>query len=388
MGGRRLRRLVVGAATALSVGVGACVTSAVALQVSVPSVTVPSVTVPSTTVPSTTVPSTTVPSVTTPPATTPSVTTPPVTTPSVTTPPATTPSVTTPPVTAPSVRTPSVTAPSVRTPSVSTPGVTVPSVRTPSVSTPSVRTPSIGTDPGGSTRTLLGGSGSTALSPLGTPLGGTAAGAAAATGLLGVGGLQALAGTAAPRPLLSARTRRALVHGSLTQHKLEQVVASLRACLGQLEPRQRRVLVLRAGLGPRPALSRRQVARRLGVGVTQARRIERRALRRLGALDGAGRCVAGSSLSSASTAAALLGLTGGATLAATGDGGLGQARSGIEGVSANGGGDEDPDGDSGLGAALPAPFGEGGDWTLPILAMGAAMLVLLLVRELRRQRGH
>jgi hypothetical protein len=57
-------------------------------------------------------------------------------------------------------------------------------------------------------------------------------------------------------------------------------------------------------------------------------------------------------------------------------------------VSASGGGDDDRDHDSGLGATLPAPFGQGSDWTLPILAMAAAMLVLLLVRELRRQRGH
>jgi Sigma-70, region 4 len=180
------------------------------------------------------------------------------------------------------------------------------------------------------------------------------------------------------------------VRGSLTQHELARVVAELRGCLGQLAPKQRRVLALRAGVGSRPALSRRQVARRLGLGVAQTRRIEQRGLRRLGALDGAGRCVVGNG---ALTFGALLGsgpfglLYASASTAAVDGAGLEQARSGIKGVSEAGGSDDDG-GSSVLGAALPSPLGQGSDWTLLILLMVAAMVVLLMRRELRRQRGN
>jgi hypothetical protein len=193
-------------------------------------------------------------------------------------------------------------------------------------------------------------------------------------------------GSVAPRPLLGVRTRRALAHGSLTRHQLTQVVARLHGCLGQLAPTQRRVLVLRAGLGSRPALSPTQVARRLGLGVAQTRRIERRALQRLGALDGAGRCVAGGAVTFAALLASTpFGLSDGSTLAAAGDGAaLGRPRGGVKGVSESGGGD----GGSALGAALPPPLGQGSDWTLLLLLMVAALVVLLVRRELRRQRGH
>jgi hypothetical protein len=178
--------------------------------------------------------------------------------------------------------------------------------------------------------------------------------------------------------------RRALAHGSLTRTQLARVVAGLRGCLGQLPREQRRVLVLRAGVGPRPGLSRSQVARRLGLGVAQTRRIERRALRRLGALDGAGRCVAGGGAvtSGALLASAAFGLSNG-SVSRPADGG--RPRGGVEGVSDSGGRD---DGGSALGAALPSPLGRGSDWTLLLLLTVAALVVLLMRRELRRQRGH
>jgi hypothetical protein len=162
------------------------------------------------------------------------------------------------------------------------------------------------------------------------------------------------------------------------------VVARLHGCLGQLVPKQRSVLVLLTGFGPGPDLSRRQVARRLGLGVAQTRRIERQAVRRLGALDAAGRCVAGGAVTFAGLAS--LDLSNGSMLAATsGDGAaLGRARGAVKGVSASGGGDG---GGSALGAALPPPLGQGSDWTLLILLMVAAMVALLVRRELRRQRG-
>jgi hypothetical protein len=227
---------------------------------------------------------------------------------------------------------------------------------------PSVSTPSAGSLPAGSSPTLPGADVSTAL-----PLFGTSA--------------------TTPGALLGAGLRRKLAHGSLTRSQLARVVASLRGCLDQLAPEERRVLVLRAGLGPRPGLSRSQVARRLGLGVAQTGRIERRALRRLGALDGAGRCVAGGGAvpSGALLASALFGRSNGSSPGAADGAAPAWPRNGIEGVSGSGGGN---DGSSALGAALPSPLGQGSDWTLLILLMVAALVGLLVRRELRRQRGH
>jgi hypothetical protein len=345
----------------------------------------PSVTLPSTTTPSVTVPSVTTPSVTTPSVTVPSVTTPSVTTPSVTTPSMTTPSVTTPPVRAPSVTLPSVTTLAGSAPSITAPSVTSPSVTAPSVSTPSLRTSSGGSGLVGSNGLAQGGGGllgAPATTAGGLPGGTTAAAFSAA--LLG-----ATPATSAPaggdRSLTSRATRRALAHGSLSQAQLERTVARLRGCLGQLTDDQRRVLALRAGLGPRPALSRAQVARRLGLGVGQTRRIEHRALRRLGTLDSAGMCAQG-----AMPAAPLTLLTGGLLSALPSDGaaiGVDSSasspppRSGVKGVSEAG------DGGNGSGLALPPPIGDGADWSLLILLGLAAGLALLVRYEVRRAGG-
>jgi hypothetical protein len=207
--------------------------------------------------------------------------------------------------------------------------------------------------------------------------------------LLGPAGIQALAGSAAPRQLLDARTRRALTHGSLTRQRLERVVAKLHGCLGQLAPMQRRVLVLLAGVGSRPALGRAQVARRLGLGIAQTGRIERHAVWRLGALDAAGRCVAGGGGGTPSFAALLTlgpaGLDSGLTPAAGDGAALGRSRGAVKGVSESGG---SQGGGAALGAALPPPLGRGSAWTLVLMLMVAALVVLLVRRELRRQRGH
>jgi hypothetical protein len=148
------------------------------------------------------------------------------------------------------------------------------------------------------------------------------------------------------------------------------------------------VLVLLAGLGPRPGLSPDQVARRLGLGVARTRQIERHALRRLGALDGAGRCVAAGGAVAFGTlsASAPFGLSDGSTsMAAAGVDSMGGARGAVEGVSSSGGGGDEG---SALGAALPPPLGQGSDWTLLILLTVAALVALLMRRELRRQRGR
>jgi Sigma-70, region 4 len=63
--------------------------------------------------------------------------------------------------------------------------------------------------------------------------------------------------------------------------KLRRAVSRLRGCLGALDRNQRRVLVLRAGLGePRPR-PRASVARILDVSSKRVARLERRGLREL-----------------------------------------------------------------------------------------------------------
>jgi hypothetical protein len=64
----------------------------------------------------------------------------------------------------------------------------------------------------------------------------------------------------------------------------------LQDCLGGLGHLERRVLVLRAGIGAGPARSRRGVAHRLDLSIRRVARIERRGLRTLRRLARAGRC--------------------------------------------------------------------------------------------------
>src|SRR6185369_5294000 len=108
-----------------------------------------------------------------------------------------------------------------------------------------------------------------------------------------------------------------------------------------------------------------------------------RALRRLGALDGAGMCTAG-----AAAASPLRLLTGGllsalppygAAIGGNPAAGAPPPRFGVKGVSEAGG-----DGGSGGGLALPPPIGDGADWTLLVLLGLASMLALLVWYEVRR----
>jgi hypothetical protein len=65
------------------------------------------------------------------------------------------------------------------------------------------------------------------------------------------------------------------------ERRLRQLVRRFSGCLGTLRSLETRVLTLRAGGAGRPPLSRRQVARRLDVGVPRVTAIERRGLDRL-----------------------------------------------------------------------------------------------------------
>jgi hypothetical protein len=66
----------------------------------------------------------------------------------------------------------------------------------------------------------------------------------------------------------------------------------LQGCLGRVPRAERRVLVLRAGIGIARTRSRAQVARITGLRRTSVARLERRGLRRLRALARTGACAA------------------------------------------------------------------------------------------------
>ena len=173
------------------------------------------------------------------------------------------------------------------------------------------------------------------------------------------------------------------VAGVPAQRRLELAVERARQCLDDLGPGERRVLDLRAGVGPGTPLSRSQVARRLGLGVSQTRRIERRGLRRLDTLASAGAC-GGATSGSLMAVGGLAIANGDATLVA--EASDLRPRSGVGGVVAHGGDDPRAGGRSGSGFdPLPPPIGDGGEATLLVALCLLVALALLVRRELSRR---
>ena len=128
------------------------------------------------------------------------------------------------------------------------------------------------------------------------------------------------------------------------------MVARYGACLPELTTRQRRVLRLRAGVGPRPPASRAAVARKLELPVARVRRAEQRGLRSLrrSARDGC---------ASASDGA---GVDLGTTTAPAGGAELGVSTV-FTGIGSDGDGDGDGDGGSGGGGRALSSSGSGND---------------------------
>jgi hypothetical protein len=160
-------------------------------------------------------------------------------------------------------------------------------------------------------------------------------------------------------------------------------VRALSGCLGTLSDRQRRVLVLRAGAGPRHPLSRRAVARRLHIPLRRVVRIERRGLRHLKRLAGHGGCGGASGAGASASPGATAGTTaaspssyttavGGTAGTASGGGTATDAKSGITG---EGGGTAQSGVKDAFVASPPAiarvPGGGGG------LELAAALLIAL-----------
>jgi hypothetical protein len=283
----------------------------------------------------------------------------------------------------PSVQVPSVeAAPGIETPAVEVGGVqagggSAPAAPAPSEPTATTRTTGSGGGPGGGDSGTGGGSatGGESAADGGSTASGSASGRVAAAGRSTAVAARSAGARDTPR---RARSR---------ERRLRRLVAASRGCLAALPAAERRVLVLRAGLGPRDPRSRRATAARLDVPLAAVRRRERAGVRQLRALGGdcGGAAV---SPSAASAAGAMLAST---TTAGTAAGG--QARPG---------GDGEPDAGGVLGASESSPRTGGapeapatvipgvvppggGDASVYVLAGLAAMLIALLAT--RRSRA-
>jgi hypothetical protein len=191
------------------------------------------------------------------------------------------------------------------------------------------------------------------------------------------------------------------------ERELRETVAAANSCLGELDPAQRRVITLRAGVGPGPPRSRGGVAKRLDISVRRVVRLERAGLKRLKSLTENGRCVPleqGSGTATAGVVAAgslsaivTSGKSGNDTDKSKspkgGRDGSGSGRD--EGGSSTGNGGEGTGDDRGGVAgrsitSLPVAAGSGASWliilvALVLLALAARTLVPMLLRR-RRDR--
>jgi hypothetical protein len=180
---------------------------------------------------------------------------------------------------------------------------------------------------------------------------------------------------------------------------LRRLVLALPACLQRLSTIERRVLVLRAGVGAGAPRTRRTVARRLDVSVRRVTRVERvglRRLRTLGRSDSCGATVASPTELTRATLPA-------GAVATAGLGGGGGGGGGSAGGKSGGGGGSGAGSDGGGGGrqgiggdfATSPPAGGGGPagvvtW-IPILlaalaALSAGYLAVGGVRSLRARR--
>jgi hypothetical protein len=187
------------------------------------------------------------------------------------------------------------------------------------------------------------------------------------------------AGGASGRNGASARGRAAATRTPAQRRRharrLRRSVARLSACLDQLPTRQRRVLVLRAGLGAARPHSRHGVARALDITVRRVGRLERSGLRQARELSRASACGVTDSTSSGSTAGTTLITTPGGDPAA-GGGAPDPAAKGSEAPSARKPGTGDQGGVRGESdtRVTPIPPGDG-----PSGGIALALAIVLIV---------
>jgi hypothetical protein len=187
------------------------------------------------------------------------------------------------------------------------------------------------------------------------------------------------------------------------ERRLRRTVTRLRACLDGLPSLERRVLVLRSGLGPRrPARSRARVARAMDLSARRVGRLERRGLRRLrglarGGCSGAERVAPAPAVGAPTTATATWPALAPATLAAAGvpapDGGRVEVKGERETSSRGGTRPALAPRRAKPQPAVPPPaavIGRTGDratdYTLPLLAALVLLGIAFALRELRRRR--
>jgi hypothetical protein len=143
---------------------------------------------------------------------------------------------------------------------------------------------------------------------------------------------------------------------------LRRSVERLSTCLDELPTAQRRVLVLRTGLGSADPRTRRGVARKLDIGVRRVARLERTGLRRARALDRTGACGSASSGGGAIVSPGSLG----------GGAGGGEATPVVDsaGGGTPGGGDRGGAGDGSSGSGAGSGDVRGESQTQPPPALG------------------
>ena len=275
------------------------------------------------------------------------------------------PKVEVPKVEVPKVNVPKVSVPKVDVPTVSVPNVTVPGVSVPKVSLPgSPGSSNTGSGPGASSAPALSGLQDLVNGLTSGPGGsGVAAGAAAA----GAGGPGSRRATTPhlrrlyDQPLRGRKLRR-----------LRRTLSDAESCISALPPLARRELSLRAGLGSGRPLSRRVIARRLGIGIPAVIQLERASLRALREARDTGQCGAGGT-----AAGGVMAVANGSEQLTWGGGepassakpkpGKSEGGSDVRGVTASGGPEEFLD-----------PFNAGGDDTPYELLLLAALAIASL----------
>jgi hypothetical protein len=192
-----------------------------------------------------------------------------------------------------------------------------------------------------------------------------------------------------------ASGRRTTARRVRRERRLRTTVRRLQTCFGGLSRLERRVLVLRAGIGAGPPRTRTQVARRLDVSTRRVTRLERRGVRTLRSLAGGGRCggvgarsTAGAPVAEPRMAAALQGLHG----RPIGSGGAADATDvkGERKSSGDGQGSGDAAGPATLEQRVPAPARVrllGLDLTVPLLIALGLTGLWFVVRAVRRTLG-
>jgi hypothetical protein len=222
---------------------------------------------------------------------------------------------------------------------------------------------------------------------------GGSGGSGGSAGSSGSGGGDDMAGS----PTAPSAPSRAEVHRR--DHRLRTAVRRLRGCLPALPRLQRRVLVLRTGIGKGGPRSRERVAGILDRSEIRVARIERRAVRRLRAADRSGRC-ADIERASALTApdgdasAAAAALEGSLVDAAAGGaGGVANAVGGAGGDEPSGGKGDDGKGRSGVKGesregdtppGVATPLNPPPDITLAIIGLLLLAGAALAVRGIRK----